>query len=69
MNWKNYLLKRSFACFDVLLQRGKVEEKSERHICRSPGPYSKPRTMEMKNPDNTLKISVYALSDDNAHIN
>jgi hypothetical protein len=24
----------------VLLQRGKVEEKIERHICRSPGPDS-----------------------------
>jgi hypothetical protein len=28
------------ACFDVLLQRGKVEEYSERYSCRSPGPYS-----------------------------
>jgi hypothetical protein len=28
------------ACFGVLLQRGNAEENSERHSCRSPGPYS-----------------------------
>jgi len=33
-------VKAFVACLDVLLQRGKVEEKSERHVCRSPGPYS-----------------------------
>jgi len=33
-------VKAVVVCFDVLLQRGKVEEKSEPHVCRSPAPYS-----------------------------
>jgi hypothetical protein len=48
MNWKSYLLRVVMACFDVLLQRGKVEEYSERYSCRSPGPYSTQRQWRLK---------------------